>query len=65
MDIWEIWDNEDGPDVTGPSVETDPWDEDDDSDSEDYWDEECEGHESLRADSMGITVFCDGECLTR
>jgi hypothetical protein len=24
---------------------------------------ECEGHESLRGDSMGATVYCDGSCV--
>lgn len=23
----------------------------------------CEGHESLRGDSMGVTVFCNGTCV--
>ena len=25
-------------------------------------DAECEGHESLHSDSMGLTVYCDGSC---
>jgi hypothetical protein len=37
-----------------------PTDEEDEE-----WDEEpeCEGHESLRGDSMGVTVFCDEGCV--
>ena len=31
-------------------------------DEEDDADDECEGHESLRGDSMGVTVYCDGSC---
>jgi len=26
---------------------------------------ECEGHESLRGDSMGMTVYCDGTCRVK
>ncbi|MBG6106591.1 hypothetical protein IWX88_000209 [Frigoribacterium sp. CG_9.8] len=25
-------------------------------------DDECEGHESLNGDSMGVTMYCDGSC---
>lgn len=27
-----------------------------------YTEFECEGHESLRGDEMGVTVYCDGTC---
>jgi hypothetical protein len=43
-------------------VEESMWDGYDDDDDDDN---ECEGHESLRGDMMGISVFCDGSCKTR
>lgn len=33
-------------------------------DKPDNWDNECEGHESLKGEDMGESVYCDGSCVT-
>lgn len=50
-----------------PSTD-DPFDEedyDDDPIEDEEGEDECQGHESLRGDEMGLTVYCDGSCRGR
>lgn len=58
LDMHRHSDDEDDSDIPYDRVQTGA-DESDDSDDSDN---ECEGHESLSGDMMGVSDFCDGSC---